>query len=156
MYISDVQGDIIGGSISGSGNIVGKNIVVGPGTINISEQRLEKIQNNEYTESLKAFSEMINNQLKDRRIPEEKVKSINQNLDDLAKEIEEIKPGKEKLDYVKQMNVESKTATLIQKILDVLPEAAETASTFTPLAPFSKLIGKGVQQIVNAVKKNNI
>ena len=31
------------------------------------------------------------------------------------------------------------------------PEAAETAATFTPLAPFSKLIGKGVRQIVDAI-----
>jgi hypothetical protein len=37
-------------------------------------------------------------------------------------------------------------------VLTVLPEAAETAATFTPLAPFSKLIGKGVQGIVDAIK----
>ena len=44
-----------------------------------------------------------------------------------------------------------KTATTIQKVLDVLPKAAEIAATFTPLAPFSKLIGKGVIQIVDAI-----
>jgi hypothetical protein len=36
-------------------------------------------------------------------------------------------------------------------VLKVLPEAAETAAIFTPLAPFSKLIGKGTQQIVDAI-----
>ena len=35
--------------------------------------------------------------------------------------------------------------------MDVLPQAAETTATFTPLAPFSKLIGKGVQGIVDAI-----
>ena len=38
-------------------------------------------------------------------------------------------------------------------MLKVLPEAAETAATFTPLAPFSKLIGKGVKQLVDAIAK---
>ncbi len=44
-----------------------------------------------------------------------------------------------------------KTATTIQKVLDVLPEAAETATTFTLLALFSKLIDKGVRQMVDAI-----
>ena len=46
---------------------------------------------------------------------------------------------------MKQRQVESKTATLIQKVLTVLPEAVKTAATFTPLAPFSKIISKGTQ-----------
>jgi hypothetical protein len=153
--ISGTQGDLIGTGFSGSGNIVGKNIVVGDGTININEQWLTQIQNNDYAESLKQFSDTINDQLKGRQIPEEKVKSINESINELAKEVQDIKPGKEGeqvLDYVKQTNVEAKTASVIQKVLDVLPQAAETTATFTPLAPFSKLIGKGVQGIVDAIK----
>jgi hypothetical protein len=57
------------------------------------------------------------------------------------------------MDYMKQRQVESKTATLIQKVLTVLPEAVKTAATFTPLAPFSKIIGKGTQQVVDAIAK---
>jgi hypothetical protein len=57
-----------------------------------------------------------------------------------------------KLKISNQTNVEAKTAGVIQKVLDVLPQAAETGATFTPLAPFSKLIGKGVQGIVDAIK----
>jgi SMC interacting uncharacterized protein involved in chromosome segregation len=102
---------------------------------------------------LKKFSYEINNQLKGLQISEEQVKSINESIDELAKEVKDIKPGKEEeIDYVKQTNVEAKTASVIQKVLDVLPEAAQTAATFTPLAPFSKLIGKGVQAIVDAIK----
>jgi SMC interacting uncharacterized protein involved in chromosome segregation len=122
------------------------------GTINVSEQLLTQIPNNEYAESLKQFSETINDQLKGRHIPEEKVKSINQSINELAEEVKDVKPGKEEeVDYVKQTNVEAKTASVIQKVLDVLPQAAETTATFTPLAPFSKLIGKGVQGIVDAI-----
>jgi len=153
IFISGTHGDVIGVDVTGSGNIIGKNIVVGSGTINVSERRLMEIQNNEYAQSLKQFSEIINNQLKGLQVPEERVKSINESIDELAKEVKDIKPGKEQeIDYVKQTNVEAKTASLIQKVLDVLPQAAENVATFTPLAPFSKLIGKGVQGIVDAIR----
>jgi molecular chaperone GrpE (heat shock protein) len=104
-------------------------------------------------ESLKQFSENINNQLKGLQVSEDKVKSINESIDALAKEVEDIKLGTEQeIDYVKEANVNAKTASVIQKVLDVLPHAAETAATFTPLAPFSKIIGKGVQEIVDTIK----
>jgi hypothetical protein len=153
--IENTGGDVFGVGVSGSGNVIGKNIVIGSGTINVSEQLLTEVQNNEYAQSLKAFSETINEQLKGRAIPEEEVKSINKSIDELADEVKDVKPGQEaeeEIDYVKQTNVESKTASLIQKVLTILPEAAETAATFTPLAPFSKLVGKGVQGIVDAIK----
>lgn len=137
----------------GSENIFGKNIVVGSGTISISDTQLEK-SSNEYIQNLKSFSETLNKQLKGLKIPEEQVKSINSTITDLAAEVEDIKPGKkeqDELDYIKKIQIESKTATTIQKVLNVLPEAAETAATFTPLSPFSKLIGKEVRQIVDAI-----
>src|SRR5688572_27505533 len=141
--IENTGGDVIGVGVSGSGNVIGKNVVVGSGTINASETQLQRIPS-EYANALKEFSENINQQLKGRQIPEEEVKSINNSMNELAKEVEDIKPAKEEeIDYLKQTQVESKTASLIQRVLTVLPEAAETAATFTPLAPFSKLIGKG-------------
>ena len=152
--ISGTQGDVMGVGVSGSGNIIGKNIVVGSGTINVSHNELAKISIPEYAKALDDFSKSINKQLQGRQVPEEKVKQINNDLDKLAKEVQDVKPGKEEdLDYVKQTNVEAKTASVIQRVLDVLPQAAETVATFTPLAPFSKLIGKGIQGIVDAIAK---
>ena len=154
IHISTVQGNVSGIISGGTGNIAGKYVVVGSGTINVSEQQLARIQNNDYAQSLRDFSENINKQLKDRQIPEEQIKSINQSMDELAKEVEDIQPGKDQeIDYVKQTNVEAKTASVIQKVLNVLPQVPETAVTFTPLAPISKLIGKGVQEIVNAINR---
>jgi hypothetical protein len=157
--IENTKGDVFGVGVSGSGHTIGKNIVVGSGTINVSKTELEKIPN-EYAQALKKFSENINQQLKGKKIPEEEVKSITNNMNELAKEVENIKPAKEgeqqteeQIDYVKQTQIETKTASLIQRVLKVLPEAAETAATFTPLAPFSKLIGKGTQQIVDAIAR---
>ena len=51
------------------------------------------------------------------------------------------------------LNIESKTVSVVQKVINLLPEAAETAATFTPLAPFSKLIGKGIKQVVDTIAK---
>ena len=126
--ISGTQGDVIGACVSG-GHIIGKNIVVGDGTINVSDQRLTQIQNNEYAESLKQFSETINNQLKGRQVPEEKVKSINQSINELAEEVKDLKPGKEQeIDYVKQTNVEAKTASIIQKSIRCSPPNSRNSS----------------------------
>ena len=127
---------------------------VGSATINVSQQELANIQDPEYAKALKDFSENINQQLKGRQIPEEQVKSINTSLEELAKEVQGVKPGREgQIDYPRQLNIESKTVSIVQKILNVLPEEAETADTFTPLSPFSKLIGKGVIQIVEDIAK---
>jgi hypothetical protein len=60
-----VQGDVSGVSLGGTGNVIGKYVVAGSGTIKVSEQQLEKITN-EYAESLRAFCWAINKQLKDR------------------------------------------------------------------------------------------
>jgi hypothetical protein len=152
--ITNTSGKVFGVGFSGSNNVIGENIVVGSGTINVSENQLQKIPN-EYAQALKEFSDSINQQLKGRQIPKEEVESINNSLNELAKQVEDVKAGSEgeEIDYVKQTEVESKTASLIQKILYVLPEAAETAATFTPLAPFSKIIGKGTRQIVDAIAK---
>ena len=151
--ISGNKGDVIGVGVSGSGNVIGKNIVIGSGTINVNETEIQKTPD-EYSKALKEFSENINEQLKGRQIPEDKVKSINSDISELAKEVEDVKPGQEeKVDYVKKLQVEGKTASLVQKILEVLPEAAETASAFTPLAPFSKIIGKTVKNLIDAIRK---
>jgi SMC interacting uncharacterized protein involved in chromosome segregation len=153
IHISGVTGEVAGVIQGSTGSIAGKYVVVGSGTINASEQQLAKIPN-EYAQSLRTFSENINKQLQGRQIPQDQVESLKQSINNLAKELEDIKPGKEQeIDYEKQKNIEAKTGGLIQRVLNVLPQAAETAATFTPLSPISKLIGKGVQEIVNAIQR---
>ena len=62
--------------------------------------------------------------------------------------MEDLKPSQEK-------QIDAKTTTLIEKIVDALPATSETITNFTPLSPFSKLIRHGVQNIVDAYKKYN-
>ena len=127
----------------------------GSETVNVNQQELSNIQDPEYAKAFKEFSENINRQLKGREIPKEQIKSINTSLEELAKEVQDVMPGREEeIDYPIQLNIESKTVSIIEKTLNVLPEAEKEAeATFGPLAPFSKLIGKGVTQIVGDIAK---
>ncbi len=151
--VSGNQGEVFGVGVSGSGHVIAKNIMVGSGTINANQTKIQNIPN-EYAKAIKDFSNSINEQLKGHQISEEKVNSINNDLTELGKEVKDVKPGEEdKVEHLKRLQVEVKTTSLVQKILEVLPEAVETAATFTPLAPFSKIIGKSVKSIVDAVSK---
>jgi len=38
-------------------------------------------------------------------------------------------------------------------LMKILPKTAETIVAFTPLAPFSKLIGERVEEMVKAIQK---
>jgi hypothetical protein len=140
VHIGNVGGDVIGVGVAGSGNVIGKNIV-------INKQQLENMPS-EYAESLTKFIE----EFKKYNIPPEQVKPIQDSLNDVTKEVEGIKP-EEKVSTVKQKNINSKFSIFAEKVLNVLPKTVETVSAFTPLAPFSKLIGEGVQQLVEAIQR---
>ena len=154
--IHNTKGEVSNIGFSCSGNNIGKNIVVRSDTIIIRQQELAKISIPEYAKALKDFSESINRHLEGRQISEEKVKWINNSLEKLAKEVEDIQPRdvqREQVNYLKQIQIELKIAGVIQRVLNVLPEDAETVSTFTPLDPFSKLIGRYIQEIIDAISK---
>ena len=151
--IQGTGGSVIGAGVRGSGNIIGENIVVGSGTINLSQQELSKIPIPEYASALKEFSQSINEQLKGKQIPKEQVQEINNNLNELAKEVQDVKP-EEKVSMIKQKTVNSKFSIFAAKVLKVLPKTAETIAGFTPLAPFSKIIGESVQDLVEALQKD--
>jgi hypothetical protein len=141
IHIGNVGGDAIGIDVTGSGNVIGKNI-------SINEQQLENMSK-EYADSLKAFMEQIEHY----NIPEEQIKPIQDGLNDLTKEVEGIKP-EEKVGTVKQKTLNTKFSIFVEKVLTVLPKTAETVTMFTPLAPFSKLIGEGVEQLVQSIQKD--
>jgi hypothetical protein len=141
IHIGNVGGDAIGIGVTGSGNVIGKKI-------SINEQQLENIPK-EYADSLNAFIE----QIKNYNIPPEQIKPIQDGLNDLTKEVEGVKP-EEKVNTVKQKALNSKFSIFAEKVLKVLPKTAETVATFTPLSPFSKLIGEGVEQLIQTIQKD--
>jgi hypothetical protein len=79
IHISGVTGEVSGVIQGGTGNIAGKYVVVGTGTINASEQQLTKIPD-DYANALRKFSENINKQLEGSQIPQEQIESIKQSM----------------------------------------------------------------------------
>lgn len=61
--INGTKGDVIGVGVSGSGNVIGKNIVVGSGTINVSQTQLQQIPN-EYATALESHFYSLNSRHK--------------------------------------------------------------------------------------------
>jgi hypothetical protein len=149
--ISGNSGDIIGVGVSGSNNTIGKNIVIGSGTINVSEQRMQKIPPI-YAKSLQEFPEKINQELQGQKISEQEKKELNNSIDEFAKEVEnaKIEEGKEnELPRVKKRILHGKLSSVIQVDLKSLPTAARIGSSlFAPLYPFSNVIGDKVEEIV--------
>ena len=126
--IQGTGGDVIGVGVRGSGNIIGKNIVVGSGTINVSQQELSKIPVPEYANALREFTESINQQLKGKEIPEEQVKEINGNLNEFAKEVQDVKPGEEKqISPAKKRILNGKFGNVVRGVLKALPTEQELA-----------------------------
>jgi hypothetical protein len=156
--LDNQKGDTItSGSISGHGNIIGKNISA---TITIGNltNELSKIDN-EYAKSLTDFANSIQEQVKKEKISEKAVEPILADIQQVGEEVKDIKNGQDEkeIDVDKQLIIESKLSRVIRNVLTVLPEWAETIAGFTPLAPFSKLIGKTVDKVVERIveKKKN-
>lgn len=66
-------------------------------------------------------------------------------MNELAKEVEDIEQLSKKGEVVNQTRIKSKTASLINKVLMVLPEAQKNIATLAPLTP---LIGESVERLV--------
>jgi len=148
--INGVQGDVIGGKIEGVGNIVGKRIIVS-GTINVNALQSGQLPN-DLGESLKVFVVTINQLLQKYNISPEQAAPLQARVEELATEVKDIKGG-ETVSYAKKTTIKAKLASLAEGLLKVLPKAAQIAVAFTPLAPFGKLIGEGVEEIVKAVQE---
>ncbi len=156
--IHNTTGDVFGLGITGSGNIVGKNIVVEPETINASKQELDKIPISKYATSLKEFSDSLNQQFKGKQIPEEKIKEINNSLNELAKELQDVNPGEENdIRSEKRKTLFGKVGNVIRGVIKILPIAGTVtsiaSSLFIPLTPFGGLIGGSVHNIVSSYIK---
>jgi 2,3-bisphosphoglycerate-independent phosphoglycerate mutase len=135
-----------GGTISAGQIAVGKNAKI------IIDQRQLTKSPNEYMKSLQAFSEAINAQLKEHNISQEKAAPVQESINELVKEVGSIKP-EEKINIERKEEIKARITKIAIRLLNILPEGAEVLTAFTPLAPFSKIIGKRIEEIVDAIKE---
>ncbi len=149
IHISGNQGDVIGVGIQGDANVVGKNISIG-GDINKYDNLAPAFKN-----SLDDFLVFINKK-SSGQLTEEQKKSISENIDKLAKEYQSVKTDEEIQDEDKKDDVKSRLILLAEKVVDLMPDVAESIALVTPLAPFSKDIGKGASYFGDLIKKKLI
>lgn len=143
IHIGNVGGDVVGVGVSGSGNIIGKNMTVSQTTYN----KLEP----EFRSSLEDFLKLLNQH--SEQLTEEQKRSLQQSVDALAKEAEGLKPDVVVTDEDKVDEIKSRQISLAEKIVEYIPEAAESIASMTPLAPFSKVIGKGTGYFAEWIKR---
>jgi hypothetical protein len=148
--ISGVGGDVIGIGVSGAGNIIGRNVNVSRG-LHLDPALLSRLPG-EYASSLTAFSAAVNQQLTANRVPADQVAPVQKEVEALAHDVEEIKPDKP-VPITKKAGITTRLAAIAKGLLKILPQTAETVATFTPLAPFSKLIGTGVDEVIKSVQE---
>jgi hypothetical protein len=147
IHIGNVGGDVVGIGVKGSGNIIGKNINVG--SVSVSNQQIPK----EYADSLMAFADAINQQFKANNVPPDKVTEVQKNVNEFSKELEDVKPGQEP-GVIRKTNLKSKLVNIAKAALTILPKTLPAVlSAFTPLQPFSGLIGEDTQLLIQAIQK---
>jgi hypothetical protein len=143
--VGTVHGDLFG---IGSSGVVAKTIT---GNVHVGSEKLSQMPG-EYSQSLQALSENINQLLQKYQVDAEKVAPVQKTIDEMAEEVAEIGPETE-VDYVKQISLKAKLVTAAAGLAKLLPKGAEVVAAFTPLAPFSKLIGEAVDVVVKNVVK---
>src|SRR5690348_3372811 len=85
-------GDVMGGVVSGSGNVFRKNVVQGSGTLAIDEGQLAALPP-EYADGLRQFTRRVNEQLQANRIDQRKVEDMDRELDEFVRDVGSIKPN---------------------------------------------------------------
>jgi hypothetical protein len=150
--ISGNAGDVVGVGIKGDGNITGKNITMG-GSININKNNCLSDLDPQFKDSIKEFEKAIGEKLMGVPVPGDIKKSLQENIEKLATEVKGVKPDQVILDENKIDSIRSYLVTISDKIFDVSPSVAESIASVTPLAPFSKAIGKGVGFIAERLQK---
>jgi DNA-binding PadR family transcriptional regulator len=150
IHISDITGDITGIGISGSNNVIEKNIQISD-SFNIENNLLSTLPQ-KYADAFKKFNENISYQFKQNNISEGKAKEVNNTISELVKETQGVKPDEEPK-LLKQQKWRERFFKVLENILHILPKTAETIAIFTPLAPFSKLIGNTIEKVVEEVQK---
>lgn len=150
--VSGNQGDVIGLGIQGDANVIGKNISI-TGDIAVNNNNYNNLAP-EFKNSLNELLVLLNKE--SGHLPKEQKKSFSEIIDKLAKEYQSIKPDEEIKDEDKKDDAKSKLIMLVEKLVDLMPDVAKSITLITPLAPFSKVIGKGTGYFGDLIKKKLI
>ena len=138
--ITNVKGNSNTTNVSVSGDIkVEKNIV----------SNLDPV----FQKSIADFTELVKKELEGKTVTVEQINSINNRINELAKEFEEVKKDEQIADEDKKDDIKSKLRNLADALLALTPDIADAIAKVTPLAPISNAIGKGAEYFSNLIRR---
>jgi hypothetical protein len=150
---SYIGGDYVGGNKVGgdsAGRDINKNVYTVTGdrnvvTIGDNNEVTMSIQDidPQFKESLLAFQNLLNEKLKNTSITDKQKKSLLEDMKKLSEQVKDVNPNEVIQDEDKIDEIKATQISLAEKIVNFVPQVAESIASATPLAPFSKSIGKG-------------
>jgi len=148
--VNNVGGHVTYTSVTGNSNTTNVSV---SGDIQVNKQTLSNLDS-QFRDSIENFSNQINSKLKEQQgITEQQIKTISENINKLAQELEDILADQKIEDEEKKEDIQYKLRNLAEAVVDIAPDAAEKIASMTPLAPVSEAIGKGVEYVSELMKK---
>jgi hypothetical protein len=148
--IGDIRGSkVIGVGLSGSGNVVAEKVHVS-GTLQVGADQLAAAPP-PLADGIRAFLEEIAPVLASAGPPPEDVQTLQEGIDELTSEAADLDSNGE-IPFKRKRNIGTALRSVALGLARVLPQAAQTVAAMTPLAPFAKLIGEGLESIVSEVR----
>jgi Geminivirus BL1 movement protein len=147
--IKNVKGHVTFTNVKGNSNITNVSV---SGDIKVEENIVSNLDP-QFQDSITDFTKLVKKELEGKTVTAEQINSINTKINELAKEFEGIKAGEEIPDEDKKDDIKSKLRNLADAFLALTPDIAEAVAQVTPLAPFTKAIGKGAEYFSNLIRR---
>jgi hypothetical protein len=147
--IKNVKGHVTITNVKGNSNITNVSV---SGDIKVEKNILSNLDP-EFQKSITDFTELLKKELEGRSVAAEQINSINNRINELAKEFEGVKADEEIPDEDKKDDIKSKLRNLADALLALAPDVAEKIAQVTPLAALSKPIGKGVGYLSDLIRR---
>jgi hypothetical protein len=143
-----------------TGHVTITNVKGNSNTTNVSVSGDIKVEKNilskldlEFQNSITDFTKLLKKELEGKTLTPEQISTVNNSINDVAKEFEGVKADEEIPDEDRKDDIKSKLRNLADALLALAPDVAEKIAELTPLAPFSKSIGKGVTYLSDLIKR---
>jgi hypothetical protein len=146
--VGKITGDVMGIGVYGKGNTFIHQQDKSVRKIKIKKKTLMNLPE-EYASALTGFRKNLNKEINQERIPEEGAKELQHEVDTLVDEM--TSAGADQLLAEDQKSgLRNRLRSIGATLKKHLPSAAEAAAAMTPLAPFSKIIGESVGDLLNS------
>jgi hypothetical protein len=130
-------GDVTTSTYSPTGNVTA--------TITIDNRHIENMPK-EYADSLQKLADLLNSEFKKNSIPPQLGAPIQARVNELSGEATKLNQGT--VDEATKKGIKEKLRSLAVALAKASPTIAKTIIGFTPLAPFSGLIGDAFESMV--------